>query len=115
MRPEGPRRVRTRDAYRPSALGTYWRRRAACWVRVPAIRVPWPPRCYAFRQWAAARGASGAAAPEMREWLHSPHALPWAWEPTALLAAAGTLSGLLVGFLAPLALPTIRVTFESSG
>ena len=74
-----------------------------------------PPRCYAFRQWAAARGASGAAAPEMREWLHSPHALPWAWEPTALLAAAGTLGGLLVGFLAPLALPTIRVTFESSG
>ena len=71
--------------------------------------------CYAFRLWAAARGASGAAAPEMREWLRTAHAPPWAWEPGALLAAAGTLGGLLVGFLAPLALPTIRVTFESSG
>jgi hypothetical protein len=71
--------------------------------------------CYAFRLWAAARGASGAAAPEMRDWLHTAHAPPWAWEPGALLAAAGTLGGLLVGFLAPLALPTIRVTFESSG
>ena len=61
------------------------------------------------------RSASGTAAPEMREWLRSVHAPPWAWEPGALLAAAGTLGGLLVGFLAPLALPTIRVTFESSG
>ena len=117
-----PRAVRTGGAGRPAFQGpTYWTH----WVRVTAIRVPayayrtyrapWPRRCYAFRQWAAARGASGAAAPDMREWLHSPHALPWAWEPSALLAAAGTLGGLLVGFLAPLALPTIRVTFESSG
>ena len=45
--PRGLRRVRTGYAYRPPALGTYRRRRAACpqgatyrtyWVRVPSVR-----------------------------------------------------------------------------
>ena len=66
--------------------------------------------CYAFRLWAAMR-ATASSAPDMREWLRSPHALPWAWEPGALLAAAGALAGLIIGFNMPL--PTVHVTFAS--
>jgi len=66
---------------------------------------------YAYSQYAYSPAAGGGA-PALREWLRSPHAMPWAWEHSARLVALGALGGLAVGFLTPL--PTITISFAQS-